>query len=435
MNLIKRDLNHNWHPCMQMKDFETFPPLSIKSAEGSYLTLTNGQKLIDANSSWWCKSLGHGHPKLKSALLKQAEQFEHVMFGNTTNETIIALSEKLAELSPNLNKVFYASEGSCAVEIALKMSLHANYLQGQSHRTKFMALKNGYHGETCLALSASDLGLYRKAYESILQPVSFIDHIPYVLSTEDPLWEDCSTHWPKIEEHLNQHSKTLSAIILEPIVQGAGNMKIYSKDFLIRLRQWTTENHIHLIADEIMTGFGRTGYALACEHATIEPDFICLGKGLTAGWLPMSAVLTSQNIYDIFYDDYATHKAFLHSHTHSGNALAAAIALECFKITEEENIYASVQKNSEYLYKNMQQVAEKTRLLQNVRYIGFIAAADLMIEVPRAGYEIYKNAIPLGAFLRPLGNTIYWLPPLNTSLSTLDELTDITIRAIQKTCL
>ena len=436
MDLINRDRQHIWHPCSQMKDYEAFPPLIIKKAYGSYIELTDGRKIIDAISSWWCKSLGHNHPRLKAALQAQLECFEHVIFANSTYEIIIQLSEKLGRLCLGLDKVFYASEGSSAVEIALKMSLHAQQLLGQNQRIQFTSLQNSYHGETFMALGLSDLGLYRDAYEAHLIKPNFIQNIPYVHSSSDLLWNDCSAIWPDIEKQLEKQAANLAAIIVEPIVQGAGGMKIYSQDFLCRLRKWTQTHNIYLIADEIMTGLGRTGHALACEHAQIKPDFICLSKGLTSGWLPMSAVLTQTDIYDLFYDDYSTRKSFLHSHTFSGNALAAAVSLECLNILEDENVFQQVREKEFILKKFMQEVNDKTARLSNIRSIGAIIAADLQLteneKNQRIGYQIFQKALQLGAWLRPLGNTIYWLPPLNIPLQVLEELKDISILAIKQ---
>lgn len=436
MDHINRNRQHIWHPCSQMKDYEAFPPLMIKKAYGSYIELTDGRRIIDAISSWWCKSLGHNHPRLKAALQAQLECFEHVIFANSTYEIIIQLSEKLGNLCPGLNKIFYASEGSSAVEIALKMSLHAQQLLSQNQRTQFTSLQNGYHGETFMALGLSDLGLYRKAYEAHLIKPNFIQNIPYVHSSSDPLWNNCSAIWPDIEKQLEKQEANLAAIIIEPIVQGAGGMKIYSQDFLRRLRKWTQTHGIYLIADEIMTGLGRTGQALACEHAKIKPDFICLSKGLTSGWLPMSAVLTHSEIYNLFYDDYSSGKSFLHSHTFSGNALAAAVALECLNILKDEEIFQQVREKEIILKKLMHEVHDKTERLTNIRGIGAIIAADLQLteteKNQRIGYQIFQKALQLGAWLRPLGNTLYWLPPLNTPLFVLEELKDISILAIKQ---
>jgi len=415
-----------------MKDHETFKPLEVVGAKGSYLHLKDGRLIIDAISSWWCKTLGHQHPRLKQALKAQLDKFEHVILANTTNDTIVHLSEKLTRLSPTLNKVFYASEGSSAVEIALKMSLHARQLEGNSRRRHFLTLENSYHGETLGALSVSDMGLYRAPYADLLFPVTILSGVPYVHHQKDALWNDASVAWENIERQLAPFSETATAIIIEPIVQGAGGMQIYSQDFLRRLRQWTKQHGVHLIADEIMTGMARTGKMLACEHASIEPDFICLSKGLTSGWLPLSAVLIPQSIYDLFYADYGLGKSFLHSHTFSGNALAASVAVEVLSIIEEEGFCERACALGEQMYGMMQEIAQTTGRLINVRGIGGIVAADLTPAIPhrRLGFEVYQQAVQRGALLRPLGNTIYWLPPLTISAHELESLQEITAAAI-----
>lgn len=432
-DLVTRDLAHLWHPCAQMKDYEQLPPMVVKEAKGSYITLENGQRLIDATSSWWCKLLGHGHPRLKQALLKQVEHFEHVMLTHLTHEPIVVLSERLAQLIPRLQKVFYANDGSCAVEIAMKMSMHAHQLQGQQHRQHFVALHGSYHGETCGALAVSDLGLYRQPYEPLLTTkVEFIETIPYVSGREDPLWKNCEAYWPAIETKLNSHAEQLTAVIVEPILQGAGGMRIYSRDFLHRLWLWARERGVHFIADEILTGFGRTGLPLACQHAGIEPDFLCLSKSITSGWLPLSAVLATNEIYELFYDDYENGKSFLHSHTYAGNPLAAAVALETLAIIEDEKLYDRVQWMEKKLISLLNDVAQQTGKLQNIRGIGGVAAADLVVtdQTQRTGFKIYKKAAELGALLRPLGNTLYWLLPLNATESTMWELAKITSCAV-----
>jgi adenosylmethionine-8-amino-7-oxononanoate aminotransferase len=437
MDLISRDLKHIWHPCSQMKDYEDFLPLQITGANGPYLELADGTRIIDAISSWWCKSLGHGHPRLKAALARQMNSFEHVILANTTNRIIVELSEKLAGLTYSLDRVFYAGDGSTAVEIALKMSLQAQQLQGCRKRTKFIALENGYHGESTGALGLSHLGLYRDQYAALLPEAQFLKGLPYVSGQSDPVWHDCSEHWPSIEKQLNKSANTLAGIIIEPIVQGAGGMRIYSADFLKRIREWTRANGVYLIADEIMTGFGRTGKILACEHAGIEPDFLCLSKGLTAGWLPFSAVLTSTQIYSLFYDDYEKGKSFLHSNTYCGNALGAAVALEALKIYQEEKVFQKVEKNQKLLLRAMKETAKETECLTKIRGIGAVAAADLIIpeglKDQRAGYLVFQEAVKLGALLRPLANTIYWFLPLNVESSVIRKLKEITVAAIKNT--
>jgi adenosylmethionine-8-amino-7-oxononanoate aminotransferase len=416
-----------------MKDYELFKPLVVESASGSTIQLRGGKTLIDAISSWWCKSLGHGHPRLKQALYNQIEKFEHVILANTTNETIVKLSEQLATLTPTLNKVLYASDGSCAVEAAMKMSLHSRAINGEPQRDKFISLSNGYHGETAAAMSISDLGIYKAPYHNLLFDCHFIENIPYVTGIDDPLWQDCSSIWPTIEAALSEYCDNATALIVEPIVQGAGNMRIYSADLLRRLRQWSRTHTIHLIADEIMTGIGRTGKMLACEHAGIVADFVCLSKGLTGGWLPLSAVLTSDAIYQCFYDDYERGKTFLHSHTHSGNALAASVAVEVLTLFDEQPLCQQASELGKVMLQAMQQIADSTGRLQNVRGIGAMVAAELICDQPtrRLGYEVYQQAVKLGALLRPLGNTLYWLPPLTTTTTTIDALKQITQQAIE----
>ncbi len=431
-DLQQLDLKYNWHPCSQMKDYEQFRPLVIKRAYGSYLELSDGKKIIDAISSWWCKSLGHNHPVLKQALLHQIEQFEHVIFANTTHENITRLSQKLTTFMPHLEKVFYAGDGSCAVEVAMKMSLHYRVLEGNTNKTQFIALKNGYHGETSGALSVSDLGLYRTPYRTMLFDPILVEPLS-VSGADDPAWHNAELHWGEVEKTLLPYCDNATAIIVEPILQGAGGMKVYSQDFLSRLANFAKQHDIHLIADEIMTGIGRTGKMLACEHALIKPDFVCLSKGLTSGWMPFSAVLTTNPIYQAFYDDNESGKAFLHSHTYSGNALGVSLALATLNVIEQEGLINRAAQLQAMMRQEFDRVADKTGMLTNIRGIGAVIAADLAAEnLPsRAGYQLYQEAVRQGALLRPLGHTIYWLPPLNIGAETLSRLGEITLNSLQ----
>jgi len=256
--------------------------------------------------------------------------------------------------------------------------------------------------------------------------------VPYVLTSHDPLWSDCSFHWQQISKKLAPYAETATALLVEPIIQGVTGMKLYSKDLLCRLREWCTQHNVHLIADEIMTGLGRTGKMLAVQYADIEPDFLCLGKGLTGGWAALSAVLTNDKIYQIFYDDHAADKAFLHSHTYAGNALATSIAFEVLTIVQELNLAERAQQLGNIMYQHMLAIAEETNMLTQVRHIGAIVAADLVSDNTddRLAYRIYQKAVTLGALLRPLGNTIYWLPPLTTEFTVIDELSRITRAAL-----
>lgn len=429
--LITRDLNHVWHPCMQMKDFESCPPLVVTRAEGCTLHTDKGP-ILDGISSWWCKSLGHGHPAVIAAIEDQLHRFEHVIAANTTHPLLVELAEKLADITGNQH-IFFASDGSSAVEIAMKLAIHANQIKGHANKNEFIALKNGYHGETFGAMSVSDLGIYKAPYQSFGVTCHFIENIPYVSNEHDPLWADCESHWQVIVQQLEKVKNQVCAIIVEPLIQGAGGMLCYSADFLKKCAKWAKENDIYLIADEIMTGMGRTGKWLACDHAGVKPDLICLSKGLTSGALPLSCVMIDSAIYNLFYGDYDAGKSFLHSHTYSANPLAISAALATIKVMTNENIIQKAQDLGNTMLKNLTQVAEASGKLANVRGIGAVVAADFVNpENHRLSNAFYQIALKNGALLRPIGNTLYWLPPLNSDMGTIEELADITLKSIKE---
>lgn len=429
-SLLQRDLNHIWHPCSHMKDFEKTPPLIINHAKGCYLHTQEGT-LIDAISSWWCKSLGHGHPDVIEAIKSQLDRFEHIIGANTTYPQIVDLAEKLSHISGKQH-LFFASDGSSAVEIALKLAIHSNQLKG-SQRTQFLALNHGYHGETLGTLSVSDLGLYKKPFSQFSLNCHFLQDIPYVSDQNDPLWHDCGTLWPNIEKKLAPFKDDLCAIIVEPIVQGAGGMRIYSADFLARLSLWAKQNNIYLIADEIMTGLGRTGQWLACQHAKIDADLICLSKGLTSGSLPLSCVLIDHSIYELFYHEYDQGKSFLHSHTYSGNPLAVSAAVATLNVMQDRQINQQVVELNKNLTRYFSEVVSQSGKLHSMRSIGAIVAAELTeSSIPRIGYRVALEARKRGALLRPIGNTLYWLPPLIIDTETIEKLAEITLHSIEE---
>lgn len=412
-----------------MKDLENYPPLIILKAHGSYLHTDRGL-IFDAISSWWCKSLGHGHPAVIGAIQKQLMRFEHVIGAQTTHRSLVELGEKLAEISGNQH-VFFASDGSSAVEIALKMALHANQLQGKNHRREIIALQNSYHGETLATLSVSDLGLYKEPYTGLGLKCHYLTDIPYISDETDPLWIDSKSQWLKIEPQLEQWKENCCAMIVEPIVQGAGGMLCYSADFLRRLSQWAKANGIYLIADEIMTGMCRTGEWLACQHAGIKADFICLSKGLTSGSIPFSCVLIDDPVYQLFYQDYHLGRSFLHSHTFSGHALGVSAALATIKVMEDENINAKAKQMGQQMHAFMNEISVLSGKLSNVRCIGAIVAADLHpSSTRRIDYQLYQEALKQGALLRPLGNKLYWLPPLTSDSDSIVKLAEITLNSI-----
>ena len=427
--LIVKDLKHIWHPCTQMKEFESTPPLIVYEAEGSYLK-TNEGSIIDGISSWWCKSLGHRHPAIVAALTEQLSQFEHVITANTTYPALADLGEKLAEISQKQH-VFFANDGASAVEIAMKLALHAKQLTGETQRRDFIALKNSYHGETLGTLSISDLGLYKKPYEGFGVQCHFLDNIPYVANKADPLWMNCEAFWPHTLKQLEAVKEKCCALIIEPLIQGACGMHCYSADFLSRLANWAKANGIYLIADEIMTGIGRTGKWLASHHAGIEPDLICLSKGLTSGVLPLSCVLIDHNLFTLFYDDYDQGKSFLHSHTFSGNALAVTAALTTLRVIEEENLNQRATELGQLMQQEMSHIAAITNKLTNVRSLGAVVAADFIdLKERRLLKRFEQLALKNGALLRPIGQTLYWLPPLTTDNATIVKLAEITLKSI-----
>ncbi|KTD36292.1 adenosylmethionine-8-amino-7-oxononanoate aminotransferase [Legionella nautarum] len=431
MRLIERDLNHIWHPCSQMKDFQQCPPLIVNHAQGSYLYTDKGP-IIDAISSWWCKSLGHGHPAVIAALKEQLDSFEHIISAHTTHSALVEFGEKMAEIS-KLQHVFFASDGSSAVEIAMKLALHANQLKGRPQRNEFISLQNSYHGETFATMSVSDLGIFKKPYEGYGVQCHFLKPLPYVSSKNDPLWKDSGEYWPTILEQLEKIKHSICAIIVEPIVQGSNGMRCYSADFLKKLAHWAKQHEIYFIADEIMTGLGRTGKWFACEHAEVKPDLICLSKGLTSGSIPFSCVLVDHPIYELFYDDYEKGKTFMHSHTYGGNALAISAALATLNVMETEKLIERAQQLSQIMQQQFHELASITGKLTNIRSVGAIVAADLVdCGTKRTGFQLYQEALELGALLRPLGNTLYWFPPLNIENKTIEKLAEITLNSIRR---
>ncbi|MCM8543014.1 MAG: adenosylmethionine--8-amino-7-oxononanoate transaminase [Lentisphaeraceae bacterium] len=437
-SLQERDLSALWHPCSQMKDYEDFPLVEVKGASGSLIQTDSGE-LIDVISSWWCKSLGHRHPEIISAVKKQLDSFEHVILANTTNEQIVSLCEKLLKLCPGYDKIFFCDSGSDSVEVAMKMALQYQLQIGQGSRTQFMSLENGYHGETILTLAAGDCGLYGKPFESIMPKVEKIKDIPYVKSYKDwPESKLTEDEWVLIETQLEKKKKVLAGIVLEPVLQGAGGMQFYKPDFLKRLKLWCEESGVLLIADEILTGMGRLGYARACEISGVVPDISVFSKGLTSGFSPLACALTTNKIYEAFYDDYETGRAFMHSNTYCGNAVGVAAANAALGIYQDSNIFERVRRDSQLLIDLFEEIAESTGALKNIRCQGFVVAAELTDKNgrgfdsnQRVGFKIYKESMKRGLLMRPLGNTLYFLPPLNTQEEILKRASAIAVESIR----
>ena len=429
-NLIAKDLQHIWHPCSLMKDFERYPPLVVHAAKGSYLETNEGQ-LIDGISSWWCKSLGHQHPAIMTAIRDQLDRFEHVMPANTTHPSIVALSEALTEIT-HKQHVYFASDGASAIEVAIKLAIQATAIKGQPERHHIIALRHAYHGETLGALSVSDLALFKHAWSQFGFPCHFLDPIPYVCDIHDPLWKCADLHWASIVKQLDAVKHLSCAIIVEPIVQGANGLWPYSADFLSKLAVYAQQHDIYLIADEIMTGLGRTGEWLACDHAGIQADMVCLSKGLTSGSVPLSCVLIDHSIYELYYGQTNPQHYFLHSHTYSGNPLAVAAALATIETMRTEDINQQARELGSYMRRCFSEVITRSGQFTPLRGIGAMVAADFIGDCD-ANFSLCfaQEAQKRGALLRTIGQTLYWFPPLNTAAATIDKLADITDQAIQ----
>jgi adenosylmethionine-8-amino-7-oxononanoate aminotransferase len=454
-DLVARDLAVFWHPCSQMRDYAEFPPLIVTGARGVRLRLEDGREVLDAISSWWCKALGHGHPRLSAALRAQQDAFEHVITANTTSASLVRFCERLLAAANGLppaawgpaappgrrpghfGKVFLADNGSTAVEIALKMALQAQAQRGAPQRTRFVALENAYHGETAGTLSIGDLDLYAAPYRSLCFTAGRLTGLPYRTGPADPAWLDAGAEWPAIEAALDAQAATLAAIVYEPVLQAAGGMLFFSPDLLRRLRAWADAHGVFLIADEIAAGMGRLGAILASHlvdgpgrtSTAALPDFAVLSKGLTAGVLPLSAVVTTDAIYDLFVSDYADGRAFLHSNTFTGNALAIAVALAVLDVFADDDVLGRVAAAAPRVVASLQKIAAERPYLRNVRGCGMVAAVDIrdangqpLAPGRRTGWHVYREAVQRGALLRPLGDTMYLFPPLTTTEGELDEM-------------
>ena len=427
LQLSNQDLEHIWHPCTQMKDHEFLPIIPVKKAHGVYLEDFEGNSYIDAISSWWVNLFGHTNEYINTKIKEQLDNLEHVILAGFTHEPIIRLSKRLVDLTPaGLNRCFYADNGSSAIEVALKMSYHAHKNSGRE-RTLFVSLKNSYHGETIGALSVGDVELYKETYEPLL--ISSIQtEVPQDQSKQAALKAA-----EKFEELCERRAGEISALIVEPLVQGAGSMHMYHPDFLLHVSFTCKKYGIHLIADEVMVGFGRTGSMFACEQAGISPDFMVLSKGLTGGYLPLSVVLTTDDIYNVFYCDYSEYKAFLHSHSYTGNALACAAANATLDIFEKDAVIENNKKTAAYMHEKLQKFSE-LEIVENIRQTGMICAFDLKGFTPqqRIGLKVYQHGLDNGVLLRPLGSTIYFMPPYVITHEEIDKMFDVAYEAVSR---
>lgn len=437
-----RDLAVLWHPCTQMAEHpDTLPLIPIRRGRGVWLEGVDGNRYLDAVSSWWTNLFGHGEPRIAGAIAKQAHELEHVIFAGFSHEPGLLLAEKLLALAPpGLARVFYADNGSAAVEIALKMSFHSFFNRGELRRKKFIALSNGYHGETLGALSMADIPLYRRVYAPLLLEPVFAPSPDAFAAEPGESAEACALRRADdLARIFAQHEGEICALILEPLVQCAGGMRMHHPEYLRRARAICDAHGAHLIADEIAVGFGRTGTFFACEQAGISPDFLCLSKGLTGGFLPMSAVLTTKSVYDVFLDD-SRERAFLHSHSYTGNPLGCAAALASLAIFESDDVLARNRVTATRMAALAAPLREHPNVAE-VRQTGMILAIEMVANSTtraafpasdRRGLRAYRHALDHGVLLRPLGDILYWMPPYCIDEDALQHLARVTTSALNE---
>ena len=427
----ERDLRHIWHPCAQMKDYEELLPMVIDHAKGAWLYDVHGKAYLDIVSSWWANLLGHANEKINARIKAQLDRLEHVIFANFSHRPAIEMAERLAALVPaGLTKFHFNDNGSSAVEAALKMAFQYCQQTGRTKKTRFLCLSEGYHGETIGALSVGSMDLFAEMYKPMMMDNIHVEAPDCYRCPFQKTRETCSCEcFSYAEKALSEHAEECAAMIVEPLLQGSAGMRIYPELYLKKLRALCDERDVLLIADEIATGFGRTGSLFATERAGITPDIMCLSKGLTGGYMPMSITVVKEKIYDAFYADWSEGKAFMHSHTYAGNPLGCAAALAVLDILDEENVLEKAEETALWLTARMEEVFGAHRNVGEIRHIGLIHAAELVEDKRekrpfdasrRLGYAIYRAALRSGLVLRPLGDVLYFNPPLNIEKEELD---------------
>ena len=443
-----RDLAVLWHPCTQMREHpHALPLFPVERGEGAWLVGFDGRRVLDGVSSWWTNLHGHAEPRIAAAIGRQAHKLEQVILAGCSHAPAVELAERLLALAPRqpgrdpLAKVFYADNGSAGVEVALKMAFHWFHNKGVQGRTKFVALIGSYHGETLGALSVGDLPLYRRVYAPLLLETLFAPSPDAFGARDEAGAIACAERAADaLASLLDAHAGEVCALIIEPLLQCAGGMRMHHPRYLQRARELCDAHGVFLIADEIATGFGRTGTLFACEQAGVQPDLLCLSKGLTGGFLPLCAVLATQAIYDGFLDD-SRERAFLHSHSYSGNPLACAAALASLDIFAADDVLARNRATAA----RMAALAAPLRAhpaVAEVRQRGMVVAIELhpetgndedghAVEIAgRRGLRMYRAALGAGVLLRPLGEVLYWMPPYCIDDAQLEQLAAATRAAL-----
>lgn len=433
-DLLARSRSAVWHPCTQMKRHETLPLVPIQRGSGVWLYDFDGKRYLDAVSSWWVNLFGHCNPRINSAITDQLGQLEHVMLSGFTHEPVVQLSERLAALAPaGLGHCFYASDGASATEIALKMSVHFWRNTGKPDKTRFVSLQNSYHGETLGALSVTDVALFKDAYASLIYTSATVVSPDSRNADAGESAEDFALRCAaQLETYLQEHHAQLAAFIVEPLVQGAAGMAMYHPVYLTRARELCNQYQVHLIADEIAVGMGRTGTLFACEQANISPDFLLLSKGITGGYLPLSVVMTTDNIYQAFYADNVA-RGFLHSHSYTGNPLACRAALATLDIFAADDVLNSNRSKAAYLNRIAAPLREHPNV-SNFRNTGMIWAFEVTSPHADFAQRCFSLALEHELLLRPMGNTVYFMPPYIISEQEIDLLVERTLKIIDSLC-
>ncbi|MCB5185295.1 adenosylmethionine--8-amino-7-oxononanoate transaminase [Methylobacillus gramineus] len=428
-SLLDRSHHSVWHPCTQMKQHETLPLVPIRSGHGVWLEDFEGKRYLDGVSSWWVNLFGHNNSRIKDAIRQQLDQLEHVILAGFTHQPVVELSEKLSSLT-GLGHSFYASDGASATEIALKMSFHYWRNIGKPEKTQFISLQNGYHGETLGSLSVTDVALFKDTYANLLRGSIALPSPDWRLAETGETPEQYALRCASAAEaHIAAHHTEIAAFILEPLIQCATGMAMYHPAYLVRIRDICNRYEIHLITDEIAVGFGRTGTMFAVEQAAIKPDFICLSKGITGGYLPLSVVQTTDEIYAAFYDDNVA-RGFLHSHSYTGNALACSAALATLAIFEQDDVLNINRSKAAYLNQRLQVLDELP--ISHLRNTGMIWAFEVQTDNPGFQKSFYQAALQRGLLLRPVANTVYFMPPYVISEDEMDWMVMQTVEILHK---
>ena len=396
---------------------------------------------MDVISSWWVNLFGHNHPRLNKVVLDQMQRMAHVMFAGITHTPAIDLADSLVKLTPsNLTKVFFSDNGSTAIEVALKMSLQYWQQVGERKRSRFIYLTGGYHGETIGALSVCGINLFREKFKNVLMENLEVNgpdcyRCPYGLSPES-----CEAEcFEPLERTLEENKETVAAVIIEPLVQGAAGMKMYPTAYLKRLENICENFRTHTIYDEVAVGFGRTGSLFVCEKHDLKPTFLCLSKGITSGYLPLAATLTSNKIYQAFYDVPSSMKLFIHSHSYSANPLACACANETIAMLTEKNFFKNLKPKIKFL-KEVGSKLCKLKWCGEYRQTGMIAAVELVRNKKikeafpskeRVGHKIFIEGLRRGVFMRPLANVVYFIPPLVITNEQIETMIDTAYESIE----